>query len=149
MFQYYGLQIWLTPRAPTGQFSLILLLSQFINLNVRSIVKRLICNATFNNLKYPLNCKFFSMHKNWCQQILMNWCIHITIKPQFYSVCYMLQPPPPLSPDFDSKPYHENPEWPPICCGTVTLAVHHLWGHVFYCSTERVCLLLLKYRLFA
>lgn len=36
------------------------------------------------------------MHKNWCQQILMNWCIYISIKPQFYSVCYRLQPPLPF-----------------------------------------------------
>lgn len=71
------------------------------------------------------------------------------MKPQFYSVWYMLQPPPTPPPDFDSKSYHEDPEGPPICCGTVTLAVHHLWGHVFHGSTERVCLLLLKYRLFA
>ena len=29
----------------------------------------------------------------------------------------------------------------------MALPVDHLWGHVFHCATERICLLLLKQRL--
>lgn len=34
--------------------------------------------------------------------------------------------------------YHENPKWPPVSTLRVSSAVHHLWSHVLYGSTERI-----------
>lgn len=34
--------------------------------------------------------------------------------------------------------YHEDPKRPPVSTLRVSSAVHHLWSHVLYGSTERI-----------